>query len=232
MTPDQRAKREAKKERRAQERLERPAFVASRPEHAERAPAQGSGSTSSQPPGSKELSVLDRIQKQNGGHWVGAQRQTEPWAKPRFCYWNVWQMIEREGGEAVFGWYINERTSEHGRYVVLINHAVRAANKRLFDITPFHEEPAHHPVVDGRGSVIFLVDDNAAPIAVGDIAVPQPSRFFAVDESEELDRYLAAKAEQERSELATLVDEVRRASAGGHALPEGAVELSKLMAAR
>jgi len=221
MSQQERAKREAKRARRAEQHAERATsrVVNPEPHSAPSAVRQAADESSS---------ILDRVQRKYGGKWVGVAQRPEAWAKQRFCYWNVAEKVARDGGNAVFGWYFNDRQSAHGRYIVLISHAVWAANRRLYDVTPFHDDPGHHPQVDGQGSVIFLVDDAATPMAIGDVAVPQPSRYFAVDDSEELSRYIAEQTARERAELEALVEEVRRASSSGGQLPDQAIELSKL----
>ena len=63
-------------------------------------------------------------------------------------------------------------------YLIAIHHAVwRAPNGHLFDVTPFHPDPRHHPIAV-RGGTLFLLDDLARPVTSGRTQRPAPDEIL------------------------------------------------------
>jgi hypothetical protein len=64
-------------------------------------------------------------------------------------------------------------------YLIAVNHAVwHASDMGLSDVTPFHSDPKHHPIVVNGDVVLFLVDSNATPLRNEQVGLALPSWFF------------------------------------------------------
>jgi len=118
----------------------------------------------------------------------------EKWATSLKCIENASLKVEQNDGRVQFGWIFNYRvitkTSNLG-YLIAIHHAIwHAPNGHLIDVTPFHSDPKHHPIAINDGSVVFLIDDNAAPIVTQHTISPLPSKFHPLGDNEELIEYV------------------------------------------
>ena len=60
-----------------------------------------------------------------------------------------------------------------------------APTGNLIDVTPFHPEMRHRPISPG-GDVLFLVDDNVAPVIADRLMAPLPSKFHPVSSDDRL----------------------------------------------
>ena len=112
-----------------------------------------------------------------------AKYAPEPWADIRLCFENARRKAEQSGGEALFGWMFQQklvRAIPGPGYLIAIHHAVwRAPNGYLFDVTPRHPDPQHHPLAV-LGDTLFLVDDLAPPVRNGRVIGPRPTKFFLI----------------------------------------------------
>ncbi len=125
----------------------------------------------------------------------------EPWAKVLCCFDNAAEKIRREGrGMVRFGWTFHYRIAEgKGEYLFATHHAVwNTPEGWLVDVTPFHEDPKHHPITKS-GSVLFLVDDAARPVVTDRVIAPLPLRYFALGDDRRLrDHVEELRREEER----------------------------------
>lgn len=149
--------------------------------------------------------VVERFMQQRGAGPAGLARyMPEPWAKVIECITNVLSKVERDGGQAVFGWTFMPRFSpDHGCYVVATHHAVwhSPTDLALVDVTPFHPEERHRPSCSG-GDTIFLVDESALPHRRGRVLSPLPLCFLPVAPEPALDTYLQLLAREEETRWA------------------------------
>jgi hypothetical protein len=136
-----------------------------------------------------------------------AKYAPEPGADIRLCFENARGKAEQSGGEVRFGWMFQHKLVQQipgPGYLIGIHHAVwRGPNGYLFDVTPLHPEPQHHPLAV-RGDTLFLVDDLAQPVRSGRLLGPRPIKFFALDEDAQLVSHverLRAKEEQHCRDL-------------------------------
>ena len=117
----------------------------------------------------------------------------ETWAKPMECFLNTRRKVEINNGKIQFGWMFQSRQVEsmpEQYYLIAVHHAVwYAPDGHLIDITPFHENPKHQPIVSNN-DVIFLVDDQAMPALINRIDFPLPSKFFPLSKDKELADYV------------------------------------------
>lgn len=121
-----------------------------------------------------------------------ADHRPEPWAGVLCCFDNAAEKVRREGrGMVRYGWTFHYRVAEgKGAYLFVTPHAVwNTPEGRLIDVTPFHEDPKHHPYTE-RGSVLFLVDDAAHPVATDRGIYSLPLRYFALGDDEKLRQYV------------------------------------------
>ncbi|WP_144061302.1 hypothetical protein [Hyphomicrobium denitrificans] len=129
-----------------------------------------------------------------------AVHRPEAWATPTRCFENAVCQAEQKGGRALFGWMFHYRVVEDipgPGYLIAVHHAVwHTPTGQLVDVTPLHDNPKHRPISPG-GDVLFLVDTNARPIAVGLTVGPRPSRFYALDADERLVAYVRKLQEAE-----------------------------------
>jgi len=103
--------------------------------------------------------------------------------QPNLCFHNVRRKVEREGGRPRYGWMFLPRRIEElpgEEYLIAVHHAIwNAPDGTTVDVTPFHDDPKHHPVtVDG--SVLFLLDGDANPRIIRDALATLPCKFFAI----------------------------------------------------
>ena len=84
-------------------------------------------------------------------------------------------------------------------YLIAIHHAVwRAPDGYLYDVTPLHPDPKHHPIAL-HGGTLFLVDDRAEPVRRGRVIGPLPTKFFALDnEAQLIDHVQRLQVNEER----------------------------------
>jgi hypothetical protein len=131
-----------------------------------------------------------------------AKYAPEPWADIRLCFENARRKAEESGGERRFGWMFQHKlvaAIPGPGYLIAIHHAVwQAPDGYLYDVTPLHPDPKHHPLAV-RGGTLFLVDDRAQPVRRGRIIGPQPTKFFTLDGDAQLVGYVERlQAEEER----------------------------------
>ena len=120
-----------------------------------------------------------------------AFHQPEKKARPSCCFQNVWDKVDRDDGNILYGWTYNLRiNAEYGEYLMATHHAVWCApDNKLIDVTPFTDDPKHHPIANGN-YILFLVDELAQPVENEIVLAPLPLKFFALSDSLELKAYL------------------------------------------
>ena len=136
-----------------------------------------------------------------------AFHQPEKKARPSCCFQNVWDKVDRDDGNILYGWTFNHRiNAEYGEYLMATHHAVwcRSDNK-LIDVTPFTDDPKHHPI-DSGNYILFLVDELAHPVENEIVLAPLPIKFFALSESRELKDYLAKISLKEQKACQDIYD--------------------------
>ena len=128
-----------------------------------------------------------------------AIHRPEHWARPTRCFENVLGKVGRDGGATRFGWTFHYRIAPGtGGYLFVIHHAVwHAPDGRLVDVTPFHDDPKHHPITEGNG-VLFLVDDAARPVETENLIAPLPMRYFPLSDDERLVSYVGKLNHEEQ----------------------------------
>jgi hypothetical protein len=152
--------------------------------------------------------VVDRIQviapKISTEPLSGARYSPEPAASPTQCFSNAQRKAQQSGGGALYGWmfHYREATALPGQgYILAVNHAVwHALDKTLIDVTPFHENPHHRPIVVNGDAVLFLIDGNAAPLKSDHAGLALPSWFFPLTDGEAIAAYVAGLASKELAE--------------------------------
>jgi hypothetical protein len=130
--------------------------------------------------------AVDRIQaiasRISSEPLAGARHAPEPSASPTQCFSNAQRKAQQAGGGVLFGWMFQARelAALPGRACLLaVNHAVwHAPDKKLIDVTPFHSDPQHHPIVVNGDAVLFLIDSSATPLRNEHVGLPLPSWFF------------------------------------------------------
>jgi hypothetical protein len=133
-----------------------------------------------------------------------ASYRPESWARTTHCFENVFEKVRRDGGRAQFGWIFHPRLSPgNGQYLIASHHAAwHAPTEHLVDVTPMHEDERHRPATQ-NGDTIFLVDDSAQPVKTSVLMAPLPSKFFALEETRQLQSYVAhLQLEEEQACLA------------------------------
>lgn len=137
--------------------------------------------------------------------------QPEAWARPRCCFDNVWKKVKLSGGRTRYGWTFHARIKEGtGEYIFITHHAVwNSRDGRLIDVTPFHEDPTHHPLLIG-GSVLFLVDNKAEPVVKGAVIAPLPLRYFPRGDDEGIAKYVQEMNDKEHQDLTSLINTLDR----------------------
>lgn len=154
--------------------------------------------------------ALDLFVEEIGGQHMGlAFHEPAPDAIWRQCFSNVSSVCDRRGGGCIFGWTFQHKISpEQGEYLVATHHAVwHRPGGALVDVTPMAGRPEADPTtIDG--SVLFLVDDNAEPMIVGNAAVPLPLRYFPITDSMDTMEYIASMRDKELAEHKRLCDEL------------------------
>jgi hypothetical protein len=131
----------------------------------------------------------------------GAAHAPDASAQPTQCFANAQRKAQTDGGQVLCGWMFNYRevASLPGPgYVIAVNHAVwLAPDKRLIDVTPFHGDPKHHPIVVNGNAVLFLVDTSASPLSSGHNGLPLPSWFFAITADKAMAAHVTKLTEDE-----------------------------------
>lgn len=119
--------------------------------------------------------------------------------------------MELCGGRERYGWTFHSRIKEGiGEYLFVTHHSVwNRPDGVLFDVTPFHDDTRHHPLMID-GSVLFLVDDKAEPIAKGTVVAPLPLRFFPRGDRPQIAGYVQEMNDKEQQQLAALVDRLNQ----------------------
>jgi hypothetical protein len=138
----------------------------------------------------KEL--IDRIQAIAPGisreALASARYAPDASASPTQCFSNAQRKAYEAGGAVLYGWmfHYHELAGFHGRgYLIAVNHAVwLAPDKKLIDVTPFHSDPKHHPLVVNGDAVVFLIDNSATPLSNERVGLPLPSWFFPMTTDE------------------------------------------------
>jgi hypothetical protein len=143
---------------------------------------------------------------------VGARYAPEASALPTQCFSNAERKAQQAGGEVLYGWMFHFRQvlALPGRYyLVAVNHTVWCApDKTLIDVTPFHSDPKHNPIVVNGDAVLFLVDSDATPLKNGEVALALPSWFFPLTTGDDaLAAYVAKLASEELVEWEKQVSE-------------------------
>jgi hypothetical protein len=155
-----------------------------------------------------KMEEINAIAKQISTGPLGlAYHQPESWAEVANCFANSWRKVELSGGRTIYGWTFHSRMKEGvGDYIFVTHHAVWCRpDGRLVDVTPFHDDPKHHPLTQD-GSVLFLVDFKAEPVVRGAVTAPLALRYFARTPSTEIEEYVRQMNEKEQQELAALIE--------------------------
>jgi hypothetical protein len=119
--------------------------------------------------------IIERIRafapRISSGTVSGARFAPEASAWPTECFANAERKAQQAGGSALHCWMFHYRevaAMPGPGYLIAVNHAVWCApDKKLVDVTPFHSDPKHHPIVLNRNAVLYLTDSNATPLTNG-----------------------------------------------------------------
>jgi hypothetical protein len=149
--------------------------------------------------------IIERIRafapRISNGTLSGAVSAPEASASPTECFANVERKVQQASGSALYGWMFHYRevaATPGPGYLIAVNHAVWCApDKKLVDVTPFHSDPKHHPIVVHEKAVLFLIDSNAAPLTDGQVGLPLPSWFFPLTDNEAMVAYVAGLQSRE-----------------------------------
>jgi hypothetical protein len=158
--------------------------------------------------------MIDKVARQVSRGPMGlAHYRPEAWALPTNCFRNVARKVQESGGRGLYGWTFHHRLAEkipgNPLYLYVTHHAVwHAPDGSLVDVTPYPDE--RHKPIGQDGDTLFLVDEGAAPIAVAGQPAPLPLRFFAIDESAELTRYIEELNQREKASCRELYDRAGR----------------------
>ena len=127
-----------------------------------------------------------------------AYYRPDPNALPTHCIQNVSNKVDQDGGAAKYGWTFHHRVNpDFGDYLFATHHAVwHNPNGTLIDITPFHKEKKHQPITSD-GDVLFLLDESATPIEVGNLRLPLPLIYFPIKANSKILDYIKKLTEQE-----------------------------------
>jgi hypothetical protein len=91
-------------------------------------------------------------------------------------------------------------------YLFATHHAVwHAPEGWLIDVTPFHEDPRHHPH-GWNGNVLFLMDDAAFPVVIGGQMTALPLRYFALGDDPRLVEYVEGLRQEEERKCRELYE--------------------------
>lgn len=128
-----------------------------------------------------------------------AYYQPEATARPSCCFYNVWEKIDKDGGDICFGWTFSIRANpQYGGYIAATHHAVwHAPDKKLIDVTPFPEKLELHPY-NWNNYVLFLIDRDAEPFNNEKVIAPLPTKHFAIGNNSELTVYVNKLDEKEQ----------------------------------
>jgi hypothetical protein len=149
--------------------------------------------------------IIDRIQaiapKISSEPLAGARPAPEASASPAQCFSNAQRKAQQAGGEVLYGWMFqaSELAALPGHGCLLaVNHAVwHAPDKKLIDVTPFHSDPKHHPIVVNGGAVLFLIDSSATPLRNEHVGLALPSWFFPLTDDEAVVAHVAKLGSKE-----------------------------------
>jgi hypothetical protein len=155
-----------------------------------------------------EMNEIEAIATKIGSGPLGlVYHQPEAWARPTCCFDNAWKKVELSGGRTRYGWTFHSRIKDGvGEYIFVTHHAVwNPPDGRLIDVTPFHQDPRHHPLLID-GSVLFLVDDKAEPVVKGAVIAPLPLRYFPRGDNEKIVKYVEEMNDKEQQDITSLID--------------------------
>lgn len=132
-------------------------------------------------------------------------------ASPTQCFSNAQRKAQQAGGGVLYGWMFNYREVEAlpgPGYLIGVNHAVwHAPDNKLIDVTPFHSDPKHHPIVVNGSAVLFLIDSTATPLRNEHVGLALPSWFFPLTDDEAMEAHVAELAFKELEDWEKLVAE-------------------------
>ena len=126
--------------------------------------------------------------------------QPEDGARPLCCFQNVLTKVKKDGGDICFGWIFSHYSKpEHGGdYLVATHHAVWWLAGKLLDVTPFPTNQNRHPLITQKNYVLFLVDQSAQPVEVGNLVAMLPLKYFALSDNQKLREYVKEQEQQEQ----------------------------------
>ena len=104
-----------------------------------------------------------------------AFHQPEKKARPSCCFQNVWDKVDRDDGNILYGWTFNLRiNAEYGEYLMATHHAVWCApDNKLIDVTPFTDDQLSN--LDGRLLLdVRGVDEFESGHSLGAVNIPLP----------------------------------------------------------
>jgi hypothetical protein len=143
---------------------------------------------------------------------VGARHAPEVVALQTHCFSNAHRKAEQAGGTVQCGWMFHCRevvALPSPGYLIAVNHAVwHAPDMGLIDVTPFHSDPKHHPIVVNGDVVLFLVDSNATPLRNEHVGLALPSWFFPLTDDAAMAAHVSELATKELVEWETQVAEM------------------------
>ncbi len=135
---------------------------------------------------------------------AGARHEPDTSALPTQCFSNAQRKAQQAGGGVLFGWMFNYRevvALPGPGYLIGVNHAVwRAPDNKLIDVTPFHSDPKHHPIVVNGNAVLFLIDSTATPLRNEHVGLALPSWFFPLTHDEAMAAHVAELESKELEE--------------------------------
>jgi hypothetical protein len=139
-----------------------------------------------------------------------AYYQPENDARSLWCFDNVRRKVQKDGGDMLYGWMFGYRISpKYGKYLRATHHAVWVTpDQYLLDVTPFPADPNQYPLTISN-YVIFLPDSSAEIVVGKGVAIPLPTKFFALSDNHELREYVKELNEKEQKECQEMLDGVK-----------------------
>jgi hypothetical protein len=132
---------------------------------------------------------------------AGARHAPEASASPTQCFSNAQRKAQQAGGRVQCGWMFHYRevvALPGPGYLIAVNHAVwHAPDKKLIDVTPFHSDSNHHPIIVHGDAVLFLIDSSATPLRNEHVGIPLPSWFFPLTDDTAMAAHVAELAAEE-----------------------------------
>jgi hypothetical protein len=143
---------------------------------------------------------------------AGAHHKPDASASPNQCFSNAERKAQQSGGWVLYGWMFRAGglAALPGRgCLIAVNHAVwLTPDKTFIDVSPFHSDPKHHPIVLNGDIVVFLIDSSATPLRNDNAGLALPSWFFPLTEDEAVAEHVTELASKELVEWEKRVAEI------------------------